>query len=160
MERPVQGGLANHPTGHFFFVPACGRHGGRTFNNVRNLCDAGRRGSGAGRALRKAEELRLAMESTLGEAEKWQGAFRRALVRVLKKRTDGEATHLRRELETATSVGEKLRSRGRRLAQDMFGRSSERQFLVPDSPPRRGGTGVHLAERCTLTCLLSKRSRP
>ena len=27
-------------------------------------------------ALRKAEELRLAMESALGEAEKWQGACR------------------------------------------------------------------------------------
>ena len=36
-------------------------------------------------ALQKAEEFRLAMENALGDAEK--GAFRRALVRILKKRT-------------------------------------------------------------------------
>ena len=64
-------------------------------------------------ALRKVEELRLALESARCEVEKWRGAFRRALALAKALKTDGEAARLRRELETVTSVGENLRSRGR-----------------------------------------------
>ncbi len=74
-------------------------------------------------ALDKAEKFRR-------DAERWQGAFHRAmaLIRILKKRREAPPRE--------TAENESLKSRSRRFARELFGRRSERQ---PTATGRRRG---------------------
>ena len=86
-------------------------------------------------SLRENADLGRELETAVQKAEKWrcdaemrQGAFHRAMARILKKRCEvppGE-----------TAENESLKSRSRRFARELFGRRSERQ---PTATGRRRG---------------------
>ncbi len=93
--------------------------------------------SGDGQALAAAcrtnAALCQALESAKAEkfrrdAERWQGAFHRAMALILKKRREAPPRE--------TAENESLKSRSRKFARELFGRRSERQ---PAATGRRRG---------------------